>query len=183
MLEGKWQKAEGEVKTIGEKGAKVLFPLFAFLTLAVDQLSKYIVSSTLNPGQSWNPIPSLEKWISITYITNTGAAFGLFPQQGLIFMTIAILVVIAILIYQRHLSAERWLVRLSLGLQLGGALGNLSDRIRSFLAAEGDISARLSQAHVVDFIDLKIWPVFNLADTAIVLGVAILALHLLLNEE
>jgi len=106
----------------------------------------------------------LRDLVSLTYVTNTGAAFGLLPDHGLFFIAIAAIVVIAILVYHRHLP-DKALVKASLGLQLGGALGNLTDRLR--------------YGYVIDFIDFKVWPVFNLADSAIVIGVAVLAYYLL----
>ncbi len=166
----------------GRYGEAIL-PAIAILTLMVDQVSKHVVLTTLRPGESWTPLASLGRWVSITHVTNTGAAFGLFPDQGLVFIAIAVIVVVIIMVYHRHLPADQWLIKISLGLQLGGALGNLLDRLRSSLAAEGSLLERLHQAYVVDFIDFKIWPVFNLADSAIVLGVAILAYYLLLNPS
>jgi signal peptidase II len=146
-------------------GEKIILPVVALLILVADLISKYWVLSNLNPGQSWNPVASLSPWVSITHVTNTGAAFGLFPDQGSLFVIIAVLVVTAIIFYYRHLPGDQWWVKVSLGLQLGGALGNLLDRLRL--------------GYVIDFIDFKIWPVFNLADSAIVIGVAILAYYLL----
>jgi len=72
-----------------------------------------------------------------------------------------VVVALAIVLYYRYLPTGSWLVCLSLGLQLGGAIGNLLDRIRF--------------GHVVDFVDIGFWPIFNVADLAIVTGVAILA--------
>ena len=137
----------------------------ALLVLVADQISKYLVFSNLNPGQSWNPIESLTPWVSITYVTNTGAAFGLFQDWGSLFVVIAVIVVAAIIFYYRQLPEGQWWIKVSLGLQLGGSVGNLLDRLR--------------MGYVIDFIDFKIWPVSNLADGAIVLGVAILAYYLL----
>jgi signal peptidase II len=142
----------------------------ALLVLVADQISKYLVLSNLAPGQSWNPITSLAPWVSITHVTNTGAAFGLFQDQGPLFVVIAMIVVAAIIFYYRQLPAGQWWIKASLGLQLGGALGNLLDRLRL-------------DYKVIDFIDFKIWPVFNLADSAIVLGVAVLAYYLLRDED
>lgn len=141
----------------------------ALLIFGADQASKYVVLTRLSLGESWSPLPALEKYVSITHVVNPGAAFGLFPDQGSLFAVIAVVVVVAILIYYRYLPTHNWLVRLSLGLQLGGALGNLADR--------------LQHGHVIDFMDLKIWPVFNLADVAIVTGVGILAYFLLQEPE
>ena len=158
-------KIQGACLLTSRFGEKIILPTVALLTLVADQISKYLVLSNLNPGQAWNPVASLTSWASITYVTNTGAAFGLFPDRGSFFVVIAVIVVAAIIFYYRHLPAGQWWIKVSLGLQLGGALGNLLDRLRL--------------GYVIDFIDFKIWPVFNLADSAIVIGVAILAYYLL----
>ena len=84
-------------------------------------------------------------------------------------MVIAVVVVVVIVVYYRYLPGNQWLVQASLGLQLGGALGNLLDR--------------LSHGHVIDFIDFKVWPVFNVADSSVFVGVVILAYYLLRHGE
>jgi len=149
---------------LNQKWKEALLPGVTLLMLGIDQFSKRLVSRHLSLGEPWNPISCLRDLVSLTYITNTGAAFGLFPDHGLFLIAIAVIVVIAILVYHRHLP-DKTLVRASLGLQLGGALGNLIDRLR--------------YGYVIDFIDFKVWPVFNLADSAIVVGVVVLAYHLL----
>ncbi|HIC89013.1 MAG TPA: signal peptidase II [Anaerolineae bacterium] len=141
----------------------------ATIMLLLDQITKAWVRNRLPLHESWTPLPTLARYFSFTHTTNTGAAFGLFPDQGILFVVIAIVVSVAIVVYMRYLPAERPVVSISLGLQLGGALGNLIDRVRL--------------GRVTDFIDFKVWPVFNLADSAIVVGVAILALILLLEKE
>jgi len=78
-------------------GEKIILPAVALLVLVADQTSKYLVLSNLNPGQSWNPVASLTRWVSITHVTNTGAAFGLFPDQSSLFVVIAVIVVAAII--------------------------------------------------------------------------------------
>lgn len=148
---------------------RLLLVVLAFLIFGADQASKYLVLTRLSLGESWSPVPGLDRYISVTHVINPGAAFGLFPDQGSLFAVIAVIVVIAILLYYRYLPSHNWLIRLSLGLQLGGALGNLADR--------------LQYGYVVDFIDFKIWPVFNLADMAIVSGVGILAYFLMQEPE
>ena len=152
-----------------EKWRGFLLPAVAGLTLVIDRISKWVVMDSLKPGESWNPVAALERWVSLTYVTNTGAAFGLFPDHGVIFMVIAVVVIAAIIFYYRHLPGEQWLIQISLGLQLGGALGNLVDRLR--------------YGHVIDFIDFKVWPVFNVADSSIFVGVVILAFYLLRDGE
>lgn len=148
---------------------RVLLAFFALLIFGADQVSKYLVLTRLTLGESWSPVAFFDRYITVTHVINPGAAFGLFPDQGSLFAVIAVIVVVAIVIYYRFLPAHNWLVRLSLGLQLGGALGNLADR--------------LQHGYVVDFIDFKIWPVFNLADMAIVTGVGILAYFLMQEPE
>jgi signal peptidase II len=144
-------------------------PVVAVLTLVIDQISKRLVMTSFSPGESWNPVAALERWVSLTYVTNTGAAFGMFPDYGGIFMVIAVVVVVVIVVYYRYLPGDQWLVQISLGLQLGGALGNLLDRLR--------------YGHVIDFIDFKVWPVFNVADSSVFIGVVILAFHLWRHGE
>jgi signal peptidase II len=144
---------------------RFLLPGVAIVTLAIDRISKWVVIDSLKLGESWNPVAALERWVSLTYVTNTGAAFGLLPDHGILFMIIAVVVVAVTVFYYRYLPGDhQWLVQTGLGLQLGGALSNLLDR--------------LCYGHVIDFIDFKVWPVFNLADTAIVVAMAILAWHL-----
>jgi signal peptidase II len=133
----------------------------AIIVLVLDQLTKTWVSTSLAEGGWWSPLPGLWRVFRVTHITNSGAAFGIFPNQGNFFIVIAVVVALAIVLYYRYLPTGSWLVRLSLGLQLGGAIGNLLDRIR--------------YGHVVDFIDIGFWPIFNVADIAIVTGVGILA--------
>lgn len=105
--------------------------------------------------------------IYLTYVTNTGAAFGLLRDQALLLTAIAVAVVAATVYMERHGAPAGLWMRIAFGLQLGGALGNLADRLRL--------------GYVVDFIDLRWWPVFNLADSAIVVGVAMVIVSLLLS--
>lgn len=131
-------------------------------------MTKYLVLKYIPLEGSWPFLPGLARLFKITFIQNTGAAFGMFPQMGTVLMGIAVVVVIAILQFHRHLPVENIWIRLSLGLQLGGAMGNLLDRI--------------IHGYVVDFVDIGFWPIFNLADSAIVIGVTILA-YLLWDED
>jgi len=132
-----------------------------FITAAVviiaDQLSKYLVASLMEVGQS---ITVIRNFLSVTYVRNPGAAFGMLPYQTAFFIIITVVVVIFIIYYYRILAENHKWLRFGLALQLGGALGNLIDRIR--------------EGYVVDFIDFTIWPpVFNLADSAIVIGIGV----------
>lgn len=127
--------------------------------------------ANLRPGQSIELTPWLGSVFQVTYVTNSGAAFGLFPGWSSVFIVIAIVVIVALVWYYLQLSDGEWLVQVALGLQLGGALGNLIDRLRF-------------GGSVVDFIDLSFWPlrnwpVFNIADSSIVVGVSILTLAMI----
>jgi len=137
----------------------------AAVTLLVDQFTKYLAVTYLAPIVVWAPIPSLANLFTFTYTTNTGVAFGLFKDLGPIFVGVAVVVIAAIVVYQREIPQEAWPVRLALGLQLGGAAGNLVDRLRV--------------GHVIDFIHFHFWPVFNVADSSIVIGVILLAFIML----
>lgn len=137
----------------------------AAAVLALDQLSKAAVMRYLSPLVPWNPIEPLGRVVSLTYVTNTGAAFGLFPQLGNYYVFIALAIVVGLVVFYRRYQISHWLLPVCLGLQLGGAVGNLIDRLRL--------------GHVIDFVDFKFWPVFNVADSCIVVGVLILAVLLL----
>jgi signal peptidase II len=140
----------------------------AALAILADQITKAYVVAHLALHASWMPLAFLEPIFRFTHVHNTGAAFGLFPEGGSFFLVIAVIVATFIIYYYRQLPAGAWLVRLALGLQLGGALGNVIDR--------------LHRGYVVDFMHLEHWPVFNVADSCIVLGVVLLALEMLIEE-
>jgi signal peptidase II len=142
--------------------------VIAVIIFALDQVSKLLVLRNIPEGESWGLFPALSRLFRFTFITNTGAAFGMFPQLGGTFMVVAIVVIAGIVLFYHHLPIGNFWIRLSLGLQLGGALGNLVDRIM--------------HGYVVDFVDIGFWPIFNLADLSIVTGVMILA-YFLWNED
>ena len=153
-----------------ERRARVTTRVGVFLAcaaaiLVLDQASKDLAASHLLLGQ---PVPILGDFVRLTLVHNTGAAFGLFPGSRLPFILISILA-IAVVLYLFARDAYRSLVnRVLLGCILGGAVGNLVDRIR--------------WGRVVDFIDVGAgsirWPVFNVADSAVTLGVILLAWNL-----
>jgi len=158
-----------------EKRGILLLPIVAAAVLLIDQITKYLVRTTLPEGRSMDLVPWLTPIFRITHVTNTGVAFGLFPQGSYFFIGVAVVVIAAIIVYYRHLPDGQWLTRVALGLQLGGASGNLIDRLRY-------------QGRVIDFIDLNFWPlqhwpVSNIADISIVSGVILLALTMLWEER
>ncbi len=127
------------------------------VVVGLDQVSKFLVVNMMETGQS---IPVIRNFLYLTYVRNPGAAFGMFPYRTVFLIVIAVVVMLFIVYYYRTLPGGFGLLRIGLALQLGGALGNLIDRLRS--------------SYVIDFIDFRIFPpVFNLADTAIVIGVGL----------
>lgn len=160
--------AHGAAEKTSSTAQRSLLLLVAATVIIVDHVSKLYVESWLPLNHSWAPFPELAHLFRITHVTNTGAAFGLFPSGSVFFTVIATVVAVFILIYNYQLPAGQFPLRIALGLQLGGALGNLIDRLRL--------------GHVTDFLDFGPWPVFNLADTSIVAGVVILAV-LMLQEQ
>ena len=138
------------------------------LPLAVvilDQFFKYIVVENMALGES---IPIIEEVFHLTYILNPGAAFGMFAHNRLFFIAIAVIVIGIIIWARREILASPWEVKAGCGLFLGGAIGNLIDRAR--------------QGLVIDFFDFRIWPVFNIADIAICIGVGLIIWNLLKTE-
>lgn len=141
----------------------------AGLAILVDQVTKAYVVAHLARGESWMPVDAVEPYFRITHVRNSGAAFGIFPGGGQVFLVIAAVISLVILYFYRQLPGGVWLVRTALGLQLGGALGNVIDRLRLDFA-------------VIDFFHVPGFPVFNVADSCISVGVALLALAMLREE-
>src|SRR5690606_31330376 len=107
----------------------VLFTVIG-LVLAADQLSKLYIESALAPGQTVVPIPVLSDYFRIVLSHNTGAAFGFLPDAGWLFSIIAVCVSIGMLVAHQRMPAGEWGKRLAMGLVIGGALGNVIDRLR-----------------------------------------------------
>jgi signal peptidase II len=112
-------------------------------------------------------------FLAFVYVRNTGVAFSLFRQQGVLALLIPVVIAGVVVTFMRYLPRNVLLLRLSMGLILGGALSNLIDRLR--------------QGYVVDFIEAHagehVWPLFNVADSCIVVGVALLAWYLVFRAE
>lgn len=131
----------------------------------LDQVVKAVVVAHQTPGDSFRIIPG----VSITHVRNTGAAFGLFAGSGQIIFWVALAVVVLTLLwFFRSQDMESSWFYVGIGLLVGGALGNLIDRV-------------FRDGLVVDYIDFGWWPVFNVADIAIVLGVIQLMVLLVID--
>lgn len=149
----------------------VLFSIAGTIVL-LDQITKQIVRTNIPFGQIYRPDLWLSQFVRIVHWRNTGAAFGLFQDinmVNIIFTILAIIVAGVIIYYFPRIPSDDWLIRLAMSLQLGGAVGNLIDR--------------LTQAHVTDFISVMNFPVFNIADASISIGVALLFIALWQRER
>ncbi len=147
-----------------------VFFAIALLVVIADQLSKAGIESNLSLGESLFDIG----FFRIVHVQNTGAAFGMFRGQPLPLAVISIVGAILILLYafimpKRYPSMDSRLSRVALGLILGGTVGNLVDRLQF--------------GAVTDFLDFIIWPAFNVADSAVTVGVIIFAYSLLLSTK
>ena len=131
----------------------------------LDQVSKRAITSLMELGESW---PS-EGFFRITYGTNSGTAFGLFPNQTTLLIVVSLVAIGFLFYFYRAHALPSLLLRFAIGLQLGGAFGNLIDRVLN--------------GKVVDFIDVGPWPIFNLADSSIVVGIFIVMAVFLLTKE
>jgi signal peptidase II len=154
----------------------VLMSLAALVVLVVDQATKLLISNSLQVGQSSSLI---EGYIRLRYTQNTGAAFGIFSDKTGILSIISLVVIVGIVVAFVRLGNPTWLSVLAAGLVLGGALGNLADRVRL--------------GYVVDFIEVfkpqlnlnnvvYTFPVFNAADSAITVGVILILIGLLFGK-
>ncbi len=140
--------------------------LIGFSVFFLDQLTKCLAQSYLLPNKSF---PVIENFIHFTLTYNTGAAFGILKGYNILFTSISFVVLLILFLHIKVLRNKRFLIKCAVGLILGGVLGNLLDRIRF--------------GSVIDFIDLRIWPVFNLADSSITIAVSILALLSILARK
>lgn len=143
-------------------------PFFALITgtFFLDQLSKFYVQGAMELGATVSVLPEI---FHITYILNRGAAFGILEDQRVFFICIAVVMMVCVWRFYGRIVSYGVFMRSGTGLLVGGAAGNLVDRVR--LGA------------VVDFFDFRIWPIFNVADIAIVCGVALMIYALLFLAE
>ena len=143
----------------------------AALIVALDQWTKWLVRVNIPSGGTW--LPDSLQWLSpyarIVHWYNTGAAFGMFQNASMVFTVLAFVVIAAIIYYYPHVENTDWSLRLAMSMQLGGAVGNLIDR--------------LMLGRVTDFISIGTFPVFNVADASISIGAAVLLLGVWIMER
>lgn len=143
--------------------------LVAAIIVVLDQLTKKIVIENIAYGGVWSPWEWLTPYARIVHWSNTGVAFGMLQGMNPVFIGLAFLVSLGIIYYYPKIEKEDWLIRLALMMELGGAAGNLVDRIK--------------YGHVIDFISVGNFPVWNVADACITVGVVILLIGVWLQEK
>lgn len=143
--------------------------VIAIAIVVIDQWSKALVRTRLAFGESWAPWDWMLPYMRVIHTQNTGAAFGMLRGFGEVFTVLAILVSLVIILYFPKVPRQERLLRLAMAMQLGGAVGNLIDR--------------LIQGHVTDFISVGTFPVFNVADASISIGVAVLVISMWVKDR
>lgn len=147
----------------------VLYYIIAFFVILLDQITKWLVVRNMEIGQS---ITIIDSFLYLTSHRNKGAAWGILQGQMFFFYIITIIVVIGIIYYIQKYAKQEPLLGVALGLMLGGAIGNFIDR--------------LFRKEVVDFINTFIFtydfPIFNIADASLTIGVTILFIYMLIFE-
>lgn len=140
--------------------------------VALDQWTKGLIRSNLPSGVRWLPegFEWLSPYASFVNWHNTGAAFGMFQGGSMVFTVLAFIVIGAIIFYFPQVEKKEWYLRIALSMQLGGAIGNLLDRLTQ-------------NGRVTDFISIGTFPVFNIADASISVGTAVLLLGVYLQER
>jgi len=151
------------MKDLTRSQFNIFFALITtFSVVIVDRVTKLFFSELLSYGES---LPVIRNVLHMTLVHNTGIAFGFFKDQGIVFIVVPIiaifLLVFNIYYYRQNNEALSRIYIVAFSLILGGAIGNLIDRI--------------VYGYVIDFIDFRIWPVFNVADSAITIGAIMIA--------
>lgn len=158
----------GEAGPARGRWGLLLTAVVAAVIIALDQVTKAAIVATIGPDADRNVIWVIPPVLRFLYVRNTGVAFGAFQGAGEILILLAVGVVLLLAVaFWRMIRESPWL-SLALGLQFGGAIGNIIDRLR--------------YGYVVDFIDVPNFPTFNVADSAITVGVILLGIYLLRTE-
>lgn len=151
----------------------------AGIVILLDQWTKQLVRDRIPEYTFIIPFESLGEYFVFEHVRNYGAAFGILQNQQTLFTVIAVVVCVAILVYVRYIPLDNILVRILLGLQMGGAIGNLIDRVTQLDEA--------GRGYVTDFVKMGVpgvyyWPNYNIADMAIVTGVIGLGIYILYDD-
>ena len=139
--------------------------ILAVLVIVIDQITKHIAVENLSKGS----IEIIKGFFHLTYVQNSGAAFGVLQNGKLLFLFVTPVIIVSILVYLFLYARRNHVLSTASALIIGGALGNYIDRIRL--------------GYVVDFLDFRVWPVFNIADSAVVVGTCIFAFYVIFISE
>ncbi|MBU4252333.1 MAG: signal peptidase II [Candidatus Omnitrophica bacterium] len=142
-----------------------MISIIVLSVILLDQITKFLALRFL---QLNTPVPLIKNFLNLTLVHNRGAAFGFFQNQLYLFVLISFFTIGLILINLKN-KTNSIILKISLSLILGGAAGNLIDRLRF--------------GFVIDFLDLRVWPVFNIADSVITIAALILSWELLFNKN
>jgi len=139
-----------------------VYCIVSLIIVTLDRLSKWLVVKYFSPGESVTVVPRV---FLLTYVTNPGGAFGILARHRDQFVLLGVVLLVVIVAASFYLGKSSLALNLALAFLTGGILGNLVDRLHT--------------GYVIDFLDFRVWPVFNLADTFICVGTALLAFMLL----
>jgi len=153
-----------------------IVPIVAVVIFALDQWTKGLIEANIPLWEGFAPFPALESYFHLVHYPNTGIAFGMFPGRNSISIVTNLLIIAGIIYFAFNLPNRNWILVLCLGLMLGGAFGNLIDRIQL--------------GHVTDFLLFSLplggrvyaWPAFNIADACVVVGTILVGIILLFQE-
>ena len=141
--------------------------MYSFIPLIIDQIVKFVIGNNMEIGQSYTFIPKI---FDITYVTNTGGAWNILADNIFILIIISIILLLFIIKYMESFKNNKRNI-VAFSLLIGGIIGNLTDRI--------------IYGHVIDYFEFKLFsfPVFNLADTFIIIGVLLLVIAIIKGED
>lgn len=143
-----------------------MYFIIIILVVALDQLTKYLIKTNLDLNST---IPLLDGIFHITYIQNSGAAFSMFQNKTGFLIAMQLIVITIVLVYLiKRQKKEHWCLLVSLSLIAAGGIGNLIDRAMN--------------GYVVDFLDFRFWPIFNVADISVCVGCGLLVLYMFFIE-
>ncbi len=146
-----------------------LLLMIAAAVIVVDQITKVLVRQNLALGESWAPISAIGDFFRFLYWQNRGAAFGTLQNAGPILAVVRIAIAIFIIVFYQKAEIKDTLMKVSLSLMLGGAIGNLIDQF--------------TLGFVTDFIAVGRFPIFNIADSAVTIGVGLMLLDMIIKEK
>ncbi len=150
------------------KPGAAIVAIVAVIVFALDQFTKYLVVTQVGMGNAWQPLAMFD-WFRIVGSYNTGTACGYFPQLSFVFTLAPFFILAVVIWFYRSQKTPSWLLSIGVGLIMGGAFGNLIDRLRV--------------GYVVDFVSVGNFPIFNVADAAVSTAVVIMLLWSLREDS